>query len=1025
VATRSSPIIVGRDRELERIDQAREHAAEGRPGIVIVRGEAGIGKTRLVEETIDRSRAEGSPILRGACLDLQGEGLPYLPFVEAIRNFVRTTPRDAAIAALGPAAPDLAAIVPEIGAITGETDERHDAAGEPPRTGVDRARLFERVLGFLERLGRDGPVIAVIEDVQWVDPATHDLVSFLVRNVTRERVVAILTCRTDDLPPGHPVLAWLAELGRAPGATRIDLGRLTRADIERQLAAMNGTAVDHAVVRSIWRRSEGHPLFAEELLAAAGAPDGAGQPALLDVLLSRVAGLDDDSRTVVRAIAVAGAPVDERLLGELLGRTPAEVGTALRAAAAGGVLAVRDDGRHGFRHELLREIVERELSMAERRELHLRIAEVLEARPDLAEDRPAAATAELARHWAAAERPVEAHRAALAAAAAAEAVHAFADAHRQWERAFVLEDRLPAASRPSAAERLAARRRAATVADLGGASDRALELTTEALGLADSLGDGTAAGILHSRLAFLTWARGDGEAALVEHRRAVELVPGDPPSPERAAVLGGLGGALMGLGRWADSRPVSREAIACAEIAGARTEESRARMNLGSALVALGEVPAGLNELREGHRLAGAEPSELWVVSGHNLALNLLVADEPEEAVAVAMAIREGARAGGLERRYGMGLAAILADALIQLGRWDEAAIATEEALALDQRGHGTPYLADVRARLHGRRGEVGEANRRLATIEDERLEADNAVYHAIVVAEVALAEGQPGRALDAVARVLDPWLDTGDVLWGVPLVALGLRAAAEEAEAHRAVPNHDAVAALDRRVATLRGQIASLAPRVVTRGAAAWLRTAEAELSRHDGEVDPGPWQAAVAAWGDGHDPYEAAYARYRFAETELRRSGVKGDVGTELTEAWRATVELGAAGLRSAVEVLARRARVTLAPEAVVDAGDQPEGAESAHTGTGAVGPRGRRQSASHSLSDREIEVLRLVAAGRSNGEIGDELFITRKTAGVHVTHILDKLGVSNRVEAAMAAARLGLLEPEPEEPVESSRR
>lgn len=1030
MATRTSPITVGRDAELARIDEARERAVTGRPAIVIVRGEAGIGKTRLVGDAIDRARSAGSPILHGACLDLAGEGLPYLPFVEALRNFVRTTPKDRAMALLGPAAASLGVLVPEIGALarlrSGDTPagDAPENAPERPDSTVDRARLFERVLGFLDRCGADAPVVAVIEDVQWVDPATHDLVTFLVRNVTSERLVAILTCRTDDLTPGHPVLAWLAELGRAPGAMRIDLARLSRDDVERQLSAMNGAPVPRDVVRSIWQRSEGHPLFAEELLSATAGDAGADTgppPSLVDVLLGRVASLDETSLPIVRALAVAGRPIDERLLGPLVDRSTSEVGDAIRAATAAGVLAALPDGRHGFRHELLREIVERDLSLGERRELHDGFARELTAHPDLADDRPAAATAELARHWAAADRPLEAHEASLAAAAEAEAVHAFSDAHRQLERAIALEPRLPAKAAPTAAQRIDARRRAATVADLGGSAERAVELIREALALSEAAGDLVTAGLLHSRLAFLTWSGGDGEGALAEHRRAVELVPDEPPSTERAAVLGGLGGALMGLGRWAESRPICEAAIACAVEVGAAHHESRARTMLGSDLVALGDVEAGLDELRRAHELA-TQPTELWVVTGHNLGLNLLVADRLDEALAVATSVREGARTGGLDRRYGMELAALVGDVLLRLGRSADADKVTAEGIALDQRGEGTAYLELVRARLEGRRGDIRAARRHLATIDAERLEADVAVFHAIVAAEVCLVEGRPELALEAVSAVIGPWLGTGDVLWGVPLVTLGLRAAAERAEALRSERDEPGLADLRATVDALRGHAASLSTRVVTAGAAAWLATAAAEGSRHDGTVDGEPWRRAIDAWGANIDPFEAAYARYRFAETELRRAGVRADVSTELVAAWRTAVGLGAAALQRAIEVLARRARVPLAADAATPTvGDPGRRGASAPDEPVATGPgrsgSARRAGPHHGLSAREIEVLRLVAAGRSNGEIGDELFITRKTAGVHVTHILDKLGVSNRVEAAMAAARLGLLESEAE--------
>jgi DNA-binding CsgD family transcriptional regulator len=258
----------------------------------------------------------------------------------------------------------------------------------------------------------------------------------------------------------------------------------------------------------------------------------------------------------------------------------------------------------------------------------------------------------------------------------------------------------------------------------------------------------------------------------------------------------------------------------------------------------------------------------------------------------------------------------------------------------------------------------------------------------------------------------------------------MGLRAAAEMAEAARAARDDEAVGAVRARASTLVRLAEALAPRVVTDSGRAWIATARAELARLDGGVEAEPWAAAIAAWDEAGDASESAYTRYRFAESGLRRVGVRADVGDVLTTAWRSAVELGAVPLIARLEELARRARLVLSsptePERPAPAASDsaPSGPGRASDAEGAA-PVARRTSTPHSLSAREIEVLRLVAAGRSNGEIGDALFITRKTAGVHVTHILDKLGVSNRVEAAMAAARLGLLE-QPDELVgEHDRR
>ena len=995
---------MGRDGELAQIEHALELAASGEPVLMLVRGEAGIGKSRLIREAIQRAETSGSPILHGACLDLGGDGLPYLPIVEALRRLAQVTDRDQLRELLGPAAPELSSLVPDL-AEPGPAAERNATSAT-----VDRARLFERFLGFLGRLGADVPVLAVVEDVQWIDPATRDLLTFLVRNVTTEHIVAILTCRTDDLHAGHPVLAWMAELGRAPGAMRLDLDRLGSASVRQLLEAIEDGPVPKDVLDSVWRRSEGHPLFAEELFGAVSATNGGRPPSLVEVLLGRVAVLDPDTLSVVQALAVAGRPVDGRLIGLVVERSGREVGAALREATTHGVLVALPNGSHAFRHELLREIVERELSVGERRELHEQFARRLEEHPELAADSPAGRTAELARHWVLADRPAEAHRAAMVAAGAAEDVHAFADAQRLLERAIGLESVLPPEAAPPVAERIDVRRRAAQAADLVGEFERATEMVGEALALTDPDQDPTLAGLLHARLGYLTWARGDGEGALDEHREAVRLVPAEPPTTARANVLGALGGALMGLGHWAESKEVCEAAIDCAIRAGAVPEESRARNMLGSDLVSLGEIDAGLDQLRESHRLASRGPDELFVVTAHNLGLNLLAADRLDEALEAASTAREAARAAGLERRHGMDLAALTADILLRIGRWDEAEVATVEGLALGQRDQATHYLAVVRSRLLAERGAAEEARRTLAAVDRTTLDPDTGVYFATVATKAALLEGRPGDAVAEVDEGLRHLDGMGDVVWGIPLLALGLRAFAELAETARATRDAAGLAAAAERSDVLRKRLSSAAELTLPPSGMAWVATATAEIARADGSATPESWASPIAAWDAAIDPAEAAYARFRHAEASLRRTGVKADVAAELEAAWRATAKLGAAPLQAEIEVLAGRARIKLGAAPVAEVA----GAEAEAAARPTSEPRGgARDGSPHRLSAREIEVLRLVAAGRSNGEIAERLFITRKTAGVHVTHILDKLGVSNRVEAAMAAARLGLVD------------
>jgi DNA-binding CsgD family transcriptional regulator/tetratricopeptide (TPR) repeat protein len=1013
----TSPIIVGRDPDLERLAAALSDAAAGHPRIVLVGGEAGVGKTRLVREATERARAAGSRILFGSCLDIGDGGLPYLPMAEALRGLARMVPPDELRRLLGPARDDLAAIVPELG-----WDERADREPDelPDRSepsGADRARMFERWIGFLGRLGTDAPVVAVVDDVQWIDRASRDLITFLVRNLTEERVAAILTYRADELPSGHPTAAWLAELSRAPGGSRFDLGRLDRAAVRLQLESIAGNKLPGDLVGRIWHRSEGNPLFVEELLAQAerGA-ESARPPSLVDILLARTANLERATRDVLAAVAVATRPVDERLLAAVLERTESDLEESLREAIASGIL-IGDpvDGRYRFKHELLREVVERRLLAGQRRSLHERYAQLLAEGTDLADASRATAAAELAHHWDAAERPAEAFHAAIAAARAAEGVHATSEVHRHYQRALELEPTLPASAHPTPADQLDLRWRAADAADLDGDFEGATILFRKARELVDVDADPTTAGLIHSRLGYLRWVTGDSASALDEHREAVRLVPEAPPSAPRARVLGGLGGALMGAGRWAESKAACEEAIACAIAAGARVDESRARNMLGSDLVFLGEIEAGLEQLRQARSIAAQTgPPEMLIVGHFNLALNLLAADHLDEALAEAMDGREATRESGLERRYGMDTAALVGDVLLRLGRWDEADEITREGLALDQQELGTIYLGAVRSRLMALRGDAAPAHRRLELIDRSSLDPDVAAFVAAVRAETALVAGRPRDASAAVEEGLASLDGMEERLWAGPLVGLGAMALAERAEAARAARDDDERAAVPAIAGALQERADRLAEGAATGSARAWVGLARAELGRADPPTDAVAWQAVIEAWDAVPDPFQGAYARYRAAEAALRAEGLRANVTGLLREARATAAALGARPLLAQIETLAGRARIDVAavPEHAPDLTPQPESGV-------AVGPgRATRQARPHGLSERELEVLTLVAAGRTNGEIAEQLFITRKTAAVHVTHILDKLGVSNRVEAAMIAARLGLAEAPAEE-------
>jgi ATP/maltotriose-dependent transcriptional regulator MalT len=969
--------MVGRDAELVRLWEAYQRAAAGEPRVVVLTGEAGIGKSRLAAELATRVRAGGGRAITGACLDLAGGGLPLAPLSEALRELARMEE-----------AADLAAVAGGTEAVTDLVPAQ--PADEP----LAAARLYEGALGLLARLGDSRPTLLAFEDLHWVDRATRDLVTFLVRNLASERVLLLLTARSEDVAPD--TAGWLAEIGRHARVDRITLGRLDRQAVRQQLAAL-GNASQRAAFDRIYGRSEGNPFFVEELAAA----DVGELPAtLVELIGARLSRLSPAARDVVRVVAVGGRSVDEALVAEVVDRPLEETRAALREGIDRRILTeAPGDARIGFRHALVREIAAGELLTGEQAALHARMAEILDARPDLAEPSPAGAAAELAFHWEAAGDAARAIPAAIEAGAAAARVAAWADADRHYGRALRLADRT---SLPPAVDRAELHRRASEAAELSGDVGRARVEAEAAFAAVDVEAEAERAALLLTRLGYLRWAAGDTDAALAAYERASELVPADPPTPARARVLASLANAVFGQGRYREALVTAEEAVATAESAGAMPEEARARNVLGSTLVALGDVDAGLVQLERSRDLAAEHgPADMRVVSSYNLAVNLAMAGRLAAAEAAARGGREAARAEGLERRYGPDIAALEGDVLTRIGRWDEADAVMQAALTLEPDGTASVYLAIARARLHALRGEIAEARswfERVAAIAGEHLDADLAGYLARARAELALIDGLPDDALAICRDGLAPLEGTEDHFVRSPLLVLAISAAAEVADSARARRDTAGVDAARSMAAPfmdeLRGLATASAPTV-----AALLAQAEAEWSRLVGHADPDLWRAARSLLAPIPDPYAAAEAAMRAAESALRRDGTRADVEEELRSGAATAATLGAAPLERAIQDLARRSRTRLATE-------EPPAAEA-----GAEEPRAAPASP---LSARELEVLRLVAAGRTNGEIADELFITRKTAGVHVTHILDKLGVTNRVEAAMAGSRLGLLEP-----------
>jgi DNA-binding CsgD family transcriptional regulator/tetratricopeptide (TPR) repeat protein len=993
--------FVGRAAELAALDVALRHASAGQGGAVIVGGEAGIGKTHLVERFAGLAGAGGAVVLVGACLEFGESGLPYAPFVEALRALVRSVEPERLPALLGPGRAELARLLPELASRVAEPT----IASELDRSAP--ARLFELVLGVLERLGRTQPLVLVVEDVQWADPSTRDLLAFLVRNLRRSRVLFVITARSEDLQRRGGVLPFLAELERHDHVDRLEVASLDRHQLGDQLAALAGGALEPEVVDRIFERSGGNPFYAEQLLAAEPSKGEPGElpPRLRDVLLARIGRLSEPARDVLRAAAAAGRRIDDRLLVAGLDLPERALHEGLREAVENDILVPvhgpDGDTAYAFRHALLQEVVYAELFTGERIRLHAAFGRSLQNR---AGEGAAPSPAELAFHWDAAREPARALGPTIEAARAAEGVYAYAEAYRHYQRALELWERVPDPARAAGGDRAALMERAAEAAVMTGQYARAIELGRAALAAVDATADPLRAGLLHERLRWFLWEAGERHAAVASVREALRLIPPDPPTAGLARALAHLAAVELFASQFGPSREHAEGAVAAARAVGARSEEALALGILGWDVAVLGDVEAGVASFREGKRIA----EELGSVEGQALAQANLAAlldrvGRTEESLAVAREGFEVVRSFGLERTYGGLLAGSAAKALISLGRWDEADVVTEEALERSPSGRAALWLLLNRGRLLATRGLFEEATRLLGEAREIEERLGGTEYRAALLAAIAELAVWQGRLADCRAAVAEGVRRADADASGPPdpslawLAALGLRAEADAAAGARA--RHD-----DAALADSRALCAAIAARVEGYGrgrmvlagrTAALIALCRAELQRVEGKATGAEWAAVADEFAALDRPFPVAYARYRQAESILTTRGPRPIAQQSLREAHDVAVRLGAEPLRREVELLARQGRLELA--AVPASRDAAQESRDANGGLG--------------LTARESEVLQLVAGGWSNQQIADALFISRKTASVHVSNILGKLGVGSRIEAAAIAHRLGL--------------
>ena len=647
----SSSHFVGRIGELTELELAVREASAGRPALVLLGGESGVGKTRLVGELERRLSAgrggaaaaasPGAPlVLRGEAVE-QGDGeLPYAPLLGALRPIVRE--RHAALDAMASASRrQLAALVPALddGGPRGDPD---DATGQ--------LRLFEALLELLHLLSESAPVALILEDMHWADRSTRTFVAFLARSLRQERLALLLTDRSDELHRRHALRPLLAELERLEGARRIELEPFDRDDLAEVLADILGAAPNPELVTRLFTRSEGNPLYTEELLAAGLDGRGSAPQSLHDAFMSRIERLSEDAQRAARAVAV-GRALDQPTLATVTEMERGSLHAALRETVSEQVLVAGEEGRFCFRHALLREALYDDLLPGERGELHLALARGLELPTGVADEREMERATTIASHYAAAGDQPAALRANIRAALAAEQIHAYGEVADLAERALELWPRVAEPQRPQNLDLVSLLALAARAHGMAGDRTRGEVLLESALAQLDPEGDPWRYSGLLARLARTQWALNRGPEALETAQRALAMLPEDDGGRERAMLLGWLARTRVLRGRLHDARRDGEQALAAARVAHDSYAESEVLNTLGMAHSRLGDLVQGEALLRRAIAIARENDDLDGVGYAYaNLADMLNLAGHTTDALAVA---HEGLKA--IPQRLGRG----------------------------------------------------------------------------------------------------------------------------------------------------------------------------------------------------------------------------------------------------------------------------------------------------------------------------------------------------------------------------------
>jgi DNA-binding CsgD family transcriptional regulator len=976
--------LIGRAEELNQLAAMAGIDTDTGSGSVVVAGDAGVGKTRLLSELRQQAREAGWRTILGHCLDFGDSALPYLPFSEAFGRLATESP--ALADALVKTSPAVARLMPGRRILA---DGDHAAAER-----VERADLFEAIHRALEQLAVSEPLLVVVEDLHWADESTREMLSFLFARPFTGRVSVVASYRSDDLHRRHPLRATVAEWSRLPTVTRLDLSRLDDADVRALVHTLHSTPIRERDLQTIVERAEGNAFFTEELVAASEWGAQALPSSLAELLLVRLDRLDDEARLVVRAAAVAGRRVTHEALAHVIDLDADALDGAIRIAVERNVLVAVSADSYAFRHALLAEAVYDDLLPGERVRWHRRAVEALKSRE------VAGTAAELARHARAAHDLTTAALASIAAGDEAMAVAGPDEAAQHYEMALELltDDKTGIAAEESIDLGELAMK-ASDAAAAAGHPIRALKLVQSQLrALPDDAPPRQRARLLHA-VAAASFLSDNSVDTLVLTTEALRLVQDEPDRVLRARVLGTHARVTAYRQREDEAAKWAQEALQLGRelglpdvVADASTTFAKLDDRAGDPESSVHVYEKTIAEARE----AGEISAEL---RGYFLlaALKYERLGQLEEALETAQeGIRRAEDVGRPWAPYGLDARGLAGTVAYVSGHWD---VVLQVA---DVTGQSPPALAEALLAAVGTPVAAGRGDQRALEL----------LPHLRPWWE---REGMV--AIHSGPAIIDLYGDAGDIDTAIAvhddLVATISELGQEEDFSSRI-----------RISAVLLGQLATEAGRPGAEDRSELGRRGEELVKAARRVADrnerlgrrPGPegvaWMSRVLAedarlrWLAGVDaPSESdLVAAWERAVADFERFG-------HVFETARSQARL-AAVLRAVGRAEEARTVADTARESARRLGAQPLLTELRTLGPARSGRRSTTAPRDEALTPREQEILTLVEQGRTNREIANQLYISAKTVSVHISNILAKLGAGGRTEAVALARRRGLL-------------